>query len=250
MPTVLINRIVQSLGVACDSLVPNDHSTFFISHTTSEILTSNDVGKQKGQKSIAFLLLHSHNTLRVDWSHIQSLALGNRVNNHNRVDSTTNIPSLNSTVSVVRKLSVCNTNITVNGTQTVQSLSEFWRKSLVGQVATRKNGITSSSWWAFEHAKNRCSRGLWLCRLVGVELNRTTAFPGLSDSQIVLIVIDNHEFWWTLGWMRRPSMDVQRSKVTSYCKLLIKANVGKILVSKNQNSSLGCQQSKLVQPLR
>jgi hypothetical protein len=71
MPPVT-HRIVQRLAMLRNSLIPEHHCSWLISHPTTEVVVSIDVIEQELQQIVRLIIIESYNTLRIRRVHKQS----------------------------------------------------------------------------------------------------------------------------------------------------------------------------------
>ena len=83
--TSFSGRVVQSLRVVRDPLIPNEDGASLVPHPTLEVLTFRNVVEEEAKKIIRLFAIESHNVLGVDRVHVQGFLLRDWVHDDNRV---------------------------------------------------------------------------------------------------------------------------------------------------------------------
>ena len=79
-----------------------------------------------------------------------------------------------------------------------------------------------------------------------MELNRALPRPRLADAQIILTVVDNDELLRPVLGVGHPAVLVEGTEVRSNLLLLLKAQVGKVLVAEDEAAPLRTKKGQLV----
>lgn len=107
-----------------DSLIPNNHRARFIAHTTAEIMSTVDVVEQELQHVVRLFLVPAHNTLGIGGVDKECLLFGDRVDDYDWVDGSSNWSTEDGIGAVVANLAHDRVRGCVNCLETLETLAE------------------------------------------------------------------------------------------------------------------------------
>lgn len=244
-----------------------------------------DVVVEELEDAVRLLVVPAHDALRVGRVDEEGLLSGHGVHRHDRVDRLGDGAAQHGRVAVVADLAGDGVGRRVQCLEALEALAERGGEAVEGadglsHVRSWKNSsegtgesmgtyagddsVTAGTGGRLEHAEEGHAWRLRLGRLVDVELDRALAGPRLADAKIagrmlargewegrrcnkLLAVVDNDKLLRAVLGVRHPAVLVQGAKVRCNLLLLLKAQVGKVLVAEDEASALGAEEGHLVE---
>lgn len=194
------------------------------------------------------LVVPADDILRIRRVNEQSFLLRHRMHSHNRVDRFGDRPPQHSHVAIISDLPHKRIRRRMRRPQPLQPLPERRRKPLERSTHVRDHGIAPGAGGTLQHAEERQTRRLRFGGLVDVELDRRFAGPGFADAEVGGGVVDYDELDGSVLRVRHPAMLVQGAEVGGDALLLIKANIGILLIAEDDAAALGGEEGELVEP--